>query len=69
MTSILKMVIHLIDNLGYTHRYGSLLVDFPFEPSLPLALAIIFVPTGLNIAKWLARSKSSGSGDSSDFDF
>lgn len=33
-------------------KYGCLLVDFPFQPSLPLALALVLVPTGLNAAKW-----------------
>lgn len=44
-------------------KYGSLLIDAPFEPSLPLALAIIFVPTGLNCLKWLSRSREEESGD------
>ena len=33
-------------------KYGSLLVDFPFEPNLWVAYSIIFVPTLLNCAKW-----------------
>lgn len=40
-------------------KYGSLLVDFPFEPSLCLAFAIIFIPTGLNCAKWKELSDKS----------
>ena len=38
-------------------KYGSLLVDFPFEPSLWLAFSIIFVPTLLNCAKWKQLSE------------
>lgn len=38
-------------------KYGSLLVDFPFEPSLGLAFSIIFVPTLLNCAKWKQLSE------------
>jgi len=33
-------------------KYGSLLVDFPFEPNVWLAFSIIFIPTLLNCAKW-----------------
>lgn len=40
-------------------RFGPLYFDFPFHPSLPLALSIVLVPTGLNVAKWLVRSKKS----------
>jgi hypothetical protein len=54
---------------AYAIKYGSLLLDAPFEADLNLALAIIFVPTGLNIAKWLSRStKSNSSFLDRDFD-
>lgn len=40
-------------------KYGSLLVDFPFEPSIALAFSIIFIPTLLNCAKWNQLSQES----------
>ena len=57
---------------AYAVKYGSLLIDAPFEADNRVALAIIFVPTGLNMAKWLVRSSESssyspsGTGDSLD---
>ena len=33
-------------------KWGSLSVDFPFEPSVGLAFLMIFGPTALNVAKW-----------------
>lgn len=42
-------------------KWGSLYIDQPFEPSLAVALALIFVPTGLNMMKWIVRSRSSSS--------
>ncbi|KAI0563436.1 hypothetical protein FGB62_40g221 [Gracilaria domingensis] len=36
-------------------KWGSLYFDSPFNAPLPLALGIIFVPTGLNILKWASR--------------
>jgi hypothetical protein len=38
-------------------KWGSLTVDFPFEPSLGLAFLMIFGPTALNAAKWNRISK------------
>jgi len=37
-------------------KYGSLWIDAPFEPSLGLAMAMVFVPTGFNMLKWYERS-------------
>jgi hypothetical protein len=42
---------------AYAVKYGSRLIDAPFEADLSVALAIIFVPTGLNMLKWQLRSK------------
>lgn len=47
-------------------KWGSLLFDAPFNHSVLLALAIIGVPTLLNMAKWGVRSKS-GSSDFGGF--
>jgi len=33
-------------------KWGSLGVDFPFEPSVSLAFLMIFAPTALNVLKW-----------------
>lgn len=44
---------------AYVVKYGSLLIDAPFDADNRVALAIIFVPTGFNVAKWLVRSNSS----------
>jgi hypothetical protein len=38
-------------------KWGSLAVDFPFEPNVALAFGIIFIPTLLNCAKWAELSK------------
>jgi len=40
-------------------KWGSLTVDFPFEPSIALAFSIIFIPTLLNCAKWAQLSQVS----------
>jgi hypothetical protein len=37
-------------------KYGELFVDFPFDPTVPLALAFILGPTGVNVVKWGSRS-------------
>lgn len=37
-------------------KYGSLWIDAPFEPSLGLAMAMVFIPTGFNMLKWYERS-------------
>ena len=39
-------------------KWGSLVVDFPFEPNVALAFGIIFIPTLLNCAKWAELSKN-----------
>lgn len=39
-------------------KYGSLNLDFLFNPSLPVALGIILVPSALNAVKWVVRSKT-----------
>lgn len=39
-------------------KYGELWVDFPFDPSAPVAAAIIALPTVTNILKWAERSRS-----------
>jgi hypothetical protein len=39
-------------------KWGSLAVDFPFEPNVALAFGIIFIPTLLNCAKWAELSKN-----------
>lgn len=39
-------------------KWGELFFDAPFNPSLPLALGIIIVPTAFNMLKWNARSQS-----------
>lgn len=44
-------------------KWGSLAFDIPFQPSLGVALGIIFIPTLLNMSKWAVRSRS----ESSDF--
>ncbi|CAM9439889.1 unnamed protein product, partial [Phaeothamnion confervicola] len=38
-------------------KWGALALDFPFEPSLGPALALILGPTALNIYKWAERSR------------
>ena len=38
-------------------KYGELYLDFPFNPKPEEALAIITIPTLLNIGKWLDRSR------------
>mmetsp|Transcript_45106 Transcript_45106/g.143655 ORF Transcript_45106/g.143655 Transcript_45106/m.143655 type:complete len:179 (-) Transcript_45106:1230-1766(-) len=53
---LLKLLVLSVGG-AYLVKYGSLLVDFPFEPSVGLALAIIFIPTGLNVLKWWRRSQ------------
>mmetsp|Transcript_17573 Transcript_17573/g.71104 ORF Transcript_17573/g.71104 Transcript_17573/m.71104 type:complete len:370 (-) Transcript_17573:2042-3151(-) len=40
-------------------HYGTLFFDFPFEPTLPLAMAFVLVPTAANVSKWVLRSRSS----------
>lgn len=47
-------------------KWGSLAIDVPFEPSLAIALGIVFVPTILNMSKWAVRSRS-GSSDFGGF--
>ncbi|KAJ1414902.1 hypothetical protein B484DRAFT_335101 [Ochromonadaceae sp. CCMP2298] len=37
-------------------KYGELFVDFPFDPTVPLALAFVLAPTGINVLKWGSRS-------------
>lgn len=39
-------------------KWGSLYVDGVFDPSPLAALSLIFIPTGLNVAKWAVRSRS-----------
>lgn len=39
-------------------KWGSLLVDWPFEHSWLVAGSIIAIPTAINIAKWAFRSKN-----------
>lgn len=39
-------------------KWGELQLDFPFEPSYPAALAMIGVPTALNVLTWVQRSRS-----------
>jgi len=50
---------------AYAIKYGSLLIDLPFEADLRWALAIIFVPSGLNVLKWLSRSSGKNAAASS----
>lgn len=40
-------------------KWGSLAVDWPFDPTWPVALSLIGVPTVLNIVKWAVRSNTS----------
>jgi hypothetical protein len=40
-------------------KYGELYVDFPFDVHARDALAIIAVPTALNVAKWAGRAAAS----------
>ncbi|KAJ8907759.1 hypothetical protein NDN08_007864 [Rhodosorus marinus] len=40
-------------------HYGTLFFDFPFEPTLPLAMAFVLLPTAANVSKWVLRSRSS----------
>lgn len=47
-------------------KWGSLSVDWPFDPQWSFALAWIGVPTTLNILKWTLRSRKGS--DSSQFD-
>lgn len=42
-------------------KWGELFFDAPFDHSLLVALAIIFIPTGFNILKWIARSEQPSS--------
>ena len=42
---------------SYAIKYGETFFDFPYEASLPLALAVIFIPSLLNLYKWNRRSK------------
>lgn len=42
---------------SYLIKYGETLFDFPYEASVSLSLAFIFVPTALNAYKWNRRSK------------
>lgn len=39
-------------------KWGSLSLNWPFQPNLNTALVVISVPTALNILKWAARSWS-----------
>lgn len=41
---------------SYLVKYGATVFDFPFEPSLFLAIIFIAVPTALNAIKWSRRS-------------
>jgi len=63
---------------SYAVKYGELFVDFPFadgdtgavsetssSPTAAVALAFIFIPTVLNMAKWWARSKDPENNDTS----
>lgn len=47
-------------------KWGSLTTSAPFQPSLSLAAGIIAVPTLLNMAKWVIRSRTDNS-NFSDF--
>ena len=38
-------------------KYGSLLLDAPFESKTSVALAIILVPTAINMLKWQLKSQ------------
>lgn len=42
---------------SYFIKYGALFFDFPFDPNVYLALAFVFVPSGLNAFKWYKRSQ------------
>jgi hypothetical protein len=44
---------------SYAIKYGETFFAFPYEGNVYLALAIIFVPTALNAAKWQKRSNDS----------
>jgi len=44
---------------AFAVKYGSLLIDAPFEADIRVALGIIFIPTGFNILKWIYRSVDS----------
>jgi len=41
---------------SYVIKYGETLFDFPLEANLSLAIAVIFIPTLLNVYKWYRRS-------------
>jgi len=43
--------------LSYAVKYGELLVDFPFEPSLGLGVTFVALPSALNAFKWYKRSQ------------
>ena len=47
-------------SLSAVVKWGSLAVDFPFEPSVGLAFLMIFGPTALNVAKWNRISARDG---------
>lgn len=42
---------------SYTVKYGEVLFDFPFEPSVELGFLVVFVPSALNAFKWYKRSQ------------
>jgi hypothetical protein len=42
---------------SYAVKYGELLLDFPFDADIYVALAIIFSSSALNAFKWLKRSE------------
>jgi len=44
-------------------KWGSLAVDFPFEPNVWLAFAVVFGPTALNATKWGQISKEEEAAD------
>lgn len=52
-----------VELLAYTFigsiliKWGELYLNFPFEDNILPALAMIFIPTCLNIAKWTVRSQ------------
>lgn len=39
-------------------KWGSLVMDWPFEPNWPAALALVSIPTALNMMKWASRSRA-----------
>jgi len=38
-------------------KYGELAVDFPFQAAPTAALAMVLIPSALNILKWKSRSE------------